>query len=374
MSIRDKTKNCNIKLKNIAVFLFVVLLSSCGLTKFDESAKYKIKYLDEFILENNLSFNTHEIGGLSGIDFNGNDYVVISDKSKKPELYSVNINIENDNIHSIEFNNRIILKCNSVEIFDAESIRFLPNSDYLVSTEGSINSHQNPEILHINSNGECTKNYSLPSHFQLNSFNKPRHNGVFEGLTVNSTSDGFWVINEIPLKEDGKKPKLINTHSPVRLSHYNLNESQPNFQFSYDLERLIKIPLLPFAINGATEILQLDSNHILVLERSYSAGHKTNGNRVKLFLINLKEVKNTLEINSLKRSKEFAVDKILVFDSKKIKNELKYNLIDNIEGLTFGPELKNGNKSLILMSDNNFSSLGKQFNQFILLELINTNY
>ena len=32
---------------------------------------------------------------------------------------------------------------------------------------------------------------------------------------------------------------------------------------------------------------------------------------------------------------------------------------DNIEGLTFGPQLANGNRSLLFVSDNNFSSTQK---------------
>ena len=36
--------------------------------------------------------------------------------------------------------------------------------------------------------------------------------------------------------------------------------------------------------------------------------------------------------------------------------------------ITFGPDLPNGNKSLILISDNNFNSMGPQVNQVILME------
>ena len=50
----------------------------------------------------------------------------------------------------------------------------------------------------------------------------------------------------------------------------------------------------------------------------------------------------------------------------------KYNLAkiftDNIEGITLGPILPNGNRSVILVSDNNFSPT--QQSQFMLLELI----
>jgi len=42
------------------------------------------------------------------------------------------------------------------------------------------------------------------------------------------------------------------------------------------------------------------------------------------------------------------------------------NYIENVEGLTFGKDLENGHKSLILVTDNNFSSTQKI--QFILFD------
>lgn len=45
-------------------------------------------------------------------------------------------------------------------------------------------------------------------------------------------------------------------------------------------------------------------------------------------------------------------------------------MVDNLEGIAFGPKLLNGNQTLIIISDNNFSSWTRQLNQVILLELI----
>jgi hypothetical protein len=42
-------------------------------------------------------------------------------------------------------------------------------------------------------------------------------------------------------------------------------------------------------------------------------------------------------------------------------------LLDNIEAIAWGPVLANGNRSLILVSDNNFSRL--QTTQFLALEI-----
>ncbi len=42
--------------------------------------------------------------------------------------------------------------------------------------------------------------------------------------------------------------------------------------------------------------------------------------------------------------------------------------IDNIDGLTFGPDLPNGHKTLVFVADNNFNPLQKS--QFLLFEVI----
>ncbi|MGW7811327.1 esterase-like activity of phytase family protein [Staphylococcus xylosus] len=43
--------------------------------------------------------------------------------------------------------------------------------------------------------------------------------------------------------------------------------------------------------------------------------------------------------------------------------------VDNIEGITFGKKLANGNDSLVVVSDNNFNK--SQISQFIVFEVVN---
>jgi hypothetical protein len=42
--------------------------------------------------------------------------------------------------------------------------------------------------------------------------------------------------------------------------------------------------------------------------------------------------------------------------------------VDNVEGITFGPKMPNGNKTLLLVADNNFAATEKT--QFFLFELV----
>jgi hypothetical protein len=58
-----------------------------------------------------------------------------------------------------------------------------------------------------------------------------------------------------------------------------------------------------------------------------------------------------------------------VLDLATITDKLKSKQIDNLEGLTFGPTLANGNRSLLMVADNNFNIHGPQLNQVLLFEV-----
>ena len=90
---------------------------------------------------------------------------------------------------------------------------------------------------------------------------------------------------------------------------------------------------------------------------------------MKIFDVDASKATNTLEMENLSKNNYKNAEKRLVFDFKSVKKFLTKETIDNIEGMTFGPDLPNGQKSLILVSDDNFSSFSEQITQFILLEL-----
>jgi len=369
MKLKYLVKNCRRLYLSSAVFLCAVFVFSCTVARIDRSAPYKLDYLDEYILEDQMQFEGDVIGGLSGIDFDGEKFVLITDHSRNSKIFTVDFSIKNKKIEDVEFIDSKTLSCDSVSSIDSESIRILEDG-YLVVGEGNVKRNHNPVILKVDNKGNCIKSYGLPQYYQADFKKGPRNNRVFESLSLDSDQSGFWITSELPLKIDGKPPMLIDNNSPLRLTYYNFNDSNPDSQLAYDLDRIIKLPLLPFAVNGATEILQIDENYLLVLERTFSAGHKSKGNRIKIFLVEIKDKTNLLGVSTLKKSKVHNLKKHLLFDSKPIIKQLQNKFVDNIEGMTIGPRLKSGNKSLILVSDNNFNILGTQINQFLLLELI----
>lgn len=362
-------------MKSITFFLPFLLFFTCMKPQ-SPKKEWELRFLDSYVIPAETHFENTEIGGLSGIDYFGGTYYLICDQPKTPRFYKANISIKNQLIDTVIFTQVIKLDKKNTPFFrennlDMEGIRF-DGKNLIISSEGAIKNGKNPSVFEVSPAGDFISSYTLPAYFHPDNANHPRNNGVFEGISESWDKKGIWVSTELPLLEDGPVPQPEPTTSPVRITYFDKHSKTAQKQFAYLLEPVAKPPRLPFYINGVSEILEISENKFIFLERSYSAGYGMKGNGIRLFEVDISKATNTLEIDSLKGKTQkinFA-EKRLLFDFEKVRNQLPEGVIDNIEGICFGPELKNGNKSLILVADNNFNSLGAQLNQFILLEVI----
>ena len=88
-----------------------------------------------------------------------------------------------------------------------------------------------------------------------------------------------------------------------------------------------------------TDLLALPGGEVLVLERVVGLGLSA-----KIYLIDMEGATDTTRIGSLARGEVIPVKKKLVFERNTGGK--------NFEGITLGPELENGWRSLILIEDN----------------------
>ena len=75
-------------------------------------------------------------------------------------------------------------------------------------------------------------------------------------------------------------------------------------------------------------------------------------------------------MNPYKKQTTKLQKKTLILDFDSIRPQLTKGIIDNIEGITFGKKLANGNQTLVFISDNNFNMFGTQLSQIIVFELL----
>lgn len=350
-----------------------LLLSSCAVTRKIQNDEIQITFLDEYVLPADTKLDNTIVGGLSGIDFYNGKYYIVSDQSSNPRIYVADLKIDNNIIDEVSIDQLITIKKGEKYkdlVFDLESIRYdEKNDNFLLTSEGHIDSGKDPGVYKVSILGEAENSFVIPEYFKAETEQKPRNNGVFEGITESTDKKAYWVAMELPLKKDGPKPKIYPSRSHIRITKFDKLTGLPLKQFACKLEGIAKLPINYFAVNGVTEILAFAEDKFLVLERSYSAGYGSHGNTVKIFEVDASGATNTLKLDRLKGQKYKSAEKKLLFNFKSVKKKLTREIVDNIEGMTFGPELANGNRSLILISDNNFNSFGEQINQFILMEI-----
>lgn len=193
-----------------------------------------------------------------------------------------------------------------------------------------------------------------------------RDNLGFEAMTLTPDGKTVWVGTEVALSQDDAVPSL-QTFSRARLLSFDAQTGQPGAEVVYPIEPLPVPPNPPtgFAVNGLVELLALDGQRFLALERSYSSGGVTpgvsvttgrpTGNVIRLFLVDTRDATNVAGWDSLRGREVQAASKRLLLDLTTLRNDDGSPLsLDNVEGLSWGPE-HGGRRTLLLVSDNDFS-------------------
>jgi hypothetical protein len=98
------------------------------------------------------------------------------------------------------------------------------------------------------------------------------------------------------------------------------------------------------------EILPLATDKLLVMERSFAVGAAPDF-AVKLYEADLSAATDVSNLPALAGTTYTPVAKKLFLDV----GTTGISRVDNLEGMTFGPNLPNGNRSLVLVSDDNLT-------------------
>jgi len=379
--------------KRIFLIVFVAtLFNSCSITRSrilqKDQPVNSLKFLGSYELPYNEQFNGTTIGGLSGIDYDPENriyHLICDDRSNinPARFYSAKINFTQSGISNVQFVNSTALlqrdgayypdsKKNPAHASDPEAMRYNPTTkQFIWASEGeriigkdTILSQ--PALTIINKMGKYIDKLPLPFQTRMYATEKGlRQNSVFEGVAFANNFKTMYVSIEEPLYEDGPRAGLQKSDAITRIIKYDMASRKPVAQYAYPLEAVAHAPtpINEFMVNGITDILSIGDNKLLVIERSYSTGKKAS--TIRVYSTDLSNASNILNTESLIQNPatNIALKKLLInMDSLGI-------YIDNIEGVTFGPALPNGNKTLIFVSDNNFSK--DQKTQLILFEVVN---
>ena len=158
------------------------------------------------------------------------------------------------------------------------------------------------------------------------------------------------------LRQDGPEASATNG-SLSRVLFLDLETGQPGAEYVYENDPVTHATV-GFSTNGLVELLALDDEKFLALERAYSAGF---GNSVDLYLYDVSKATDVSGLDSLAGVDFIAGEKTLLADLGGFGLE-----IYNLEGITFGPTLETGNRSLVIVSDDNFNGT----TQFLVFEVL----
>jgi hypothetical protein len=340
--------------------LSTLILNSCSNSATKQSnSNHSIQFIDKVTISNDQLIDSTIIGGFSSIDYLGdNKYVMISDDRSEfspARFYEMTINIDSTSILNYEFDNTIFLKNKEGDYFmkdelDPESIRYRASTNtYFYTSEGGRTEEWiNPFVWEMNRAGDFISEVQIPNIFFFNDDKGVRENGGFESLTFENDTI-IWYANELPLKEDGEVPSFEEAQYPVRLVRQDIKNSIVLNQYVYNISLLNERPNPSdgFYINSVPEILYIEENKLWVMERSYTKGV---GNFIKVFEIEMTNATDVKDLKALTEQDYKTVTKKLFIDFSDFNQKL-----DNIEGMTFGPVFPDGSKSLLFVSDDNFS-------------------
>lgn len=370
----------------------ILCIISCSVTRKTTQQQTTIpaqlRYIGQYIVPHNMPYQGTLVGGLSGIDYDEKQqqyYLICDDRSERnpARYYTAQLHFSATHFDSVQFTAVTTLRQSNGQPFpsnkinpmlapDPEAMRLNPKTGALVwSSEGEriVNEKDtilhNPAVYEINKTGAISDSFALPPIFRMQASPKgSRRNGTFEGLGFTPGARYLYVSLEEPLYEDGPRAGLTDNNAFIRIIKFDAVTRQPVSQYAYKLEPVAQPATPPdgFKINGISDILVLSDHQLLTLERSFSTGAKNC--TIRLFLTNLEKATDISQFTALQTRTDFTpAGKTLLFNFDSLD---KY--IDNIEGVTFGPFLPNGHRTMIFVADNNFSD--KEESQFFLFEVI----
>ncbi|MEU6264341.1 esterase-like activity of phytase family protein [Saccharopolyspora shandongensis] len=307
----------------------------------------------ELTLPHAMEFDGTTVGGLSGIDYNPRtgEWVLISDdrSDRQPaRFYTARFDggeFELTGTKPLLRPDGTIYPKGAV---DPEDVRWDPWSGTIWWTSEGERAARliDPSISSVGAGGHFSNELPLPSNLRMEPTAGPKQNEVLEGLTFAAGGSRVVTAMEGPLLQDGESPTA--EHGALSRSTVQSRSGWVQGQYAYPLDPVFaESPTGGFANNGVSALLA-DRDGYLVMERSFVTGV---GNSIRIYRITTRGATDVQHVSSLQDAKVRPVRKELVADLA----DLGLSKIDNVEGMTWGPRLPDGRRSLVLVSDDNFA-------------------
>ena len=336
-----------------------------------------LEYRGQAIVPTGTTFEGTTVGGLSSITYDARHavYHTISDDQSQLQparFYTVALDVRDGRLTDgdVRFKDVTTLLAPGGAPYppaslDPEGLVLTEDRKLIVTSEGLPNSQIDPFVRRYSLAGSFLGSLPVPRPFLVTS-DPP--GGVRPNLGFESAgADGRFVFTagENALFQDGPAA-TVAAGSPARIVRYDLRTRRVDRQWVYETDPVAEPPVPPtqFSVNGLVELLPLGDGRLIAMERSFSVGAPGTGNTIKLYDVTVRGATNVNGVDSLagRLDRIRPARKALLLDLDELGIPL-----DNVEGMTFGPRLRDGRRSVVLVSDNNFAAA--QFTQFLLFAL-----
>ncbi|MER5225850.1 esterase-like activity of phytase family protein [Streptomyces flaveus] len=314
-------------------------------------------------------------GGLSGIDYDreSGEYVAISDdrsENGKARFYTLRLPLDGAAFADAKpaLDGLTVLDDTTGEPFapkavDPEAIRWTPGGKSLLWTsEGASSSGQPAFVREATTSGGYVRELPLPKAYApVRSASGTltagvRNNQALEGLTLSPDGSKAVTITENALVQDGPAAGLT-AKSPSRLLVTDRKTGAAQAEHVYEVDPISDAPTAPLpapvgtysADRGVSEILAVNETDYLTVERSFASGV---GFAIRLYWTSTIGATDVSGKEALSGT-EKPMPKKLLYDFTTSGTDA-----DNVEGITWGPALPDGSRSLVLVADDNFGFNG----------------
>lgn len=322
-----------------------------------------VGYVDSLTLPDDLSFGGYPVGGLSGIDFDRatGEYVAISDNRGEAgpvRLYTLGLPLDGGKLTTARIDSQVSLLDTDGAPYarraaDTESVRWLPRrAGYVYTSEGEAKIGRPGFVREAGTGGEFVRDIPLPDYYTPRLDDNGtlvsgiRDNLGFEGMTLSPDGRRVIAVSENALAQDGPAASTAGP-SPSRLLVLDRPSGTDLGEYVYPVDA-VPTGGMPEA-TGVAEILAADDGAFLTLERTMIPGQGFTG---KIYWTTTEGADDVAGRPALDGS-ERPMRKELLFDFASVVSDA-----DCIEGITWGPRLPDGSRSLVVVADNNFGLAG----------------
>lgn len=328
------------------------------------------------------------VGSLSGLGYDAASrrWVGASDEIRVPRLVWFDVDLRPALGLAPAGVTKIVLApgvpADTLTALDMEGLAVFPDGSFAVSHEGHIDTQRvarQPRVLVVTREGVVTEVVRPRAHFAIDPADRSRgvrHNLGFESLT--RTPDGrLLAANEQPLAQDGP---LTDTGAGgvVRIAEFVRGADgrwAPGREWPYRLEPTPVVAGYDRPCedgqNGVSAFVALSNTTLLAVERAclLGAAGAPAFNPVRLYELTLTGADDISGIDALAGRSPVTVRKRLVLDLTSLRADLPASLATgaNIEGIALGPPGPQGERTVMLVSDDNFRAT--QTTAFIWLAL-----